>query len=50
MEKQPTIDELIHEFCPDGVEYKELGDLVLTNNRKYIVVNTDYQFLQRIIM
>ena len=45
MEKQPTIDELIHEFCPDGVEYKELGDLVAYEQPgKYIVVNTDYQF------
>lgn len=32
------IDDLIQEFCPDGVEYKRLGDLVniLDSQRKPI--------------
>ena len=37
------IDELITELCPDGVEFKELGELLdYEQPGKYIVESTDY--------
>lgn len=37
------IDELIAELCPDGVEFKELGELLdYEQPGKYIVESTDY--------
>ena len=38
------LDELIKELCPDGVEYKELGEyLDYIQPTKYIVESTDYK-------
>ena len=38
-----SIDELIAEFCPDGVEYKPLGDILdYEQPTKYIVSDTNY--------
>ena len=37
------LDELIAELCPDGVEYKKIGELVnYEQPSKYIVKSTDY--------
>ncbi len=37
------IEKLINEFCPDGVEYVKIGDVVnYEQPTKYIVKNTDY--------
>lgn len=37
------LEELINELCPDGVEYKNIGDLVdYEQPTKYIVKNTKY--------
>ncbi len=39
----PTIKQLIQQLCPDGVEYKKLGDLLnFEQPSKYIVKSTDY--------
>ena len=38
------LDELIKELCPNGVEYKELGEyLDYIQPTKYIVESTDYK-------
>ena len=37
------LDELIKEFCPNGVEYKKIGDITnYEQPSKYIVKSTDY--------
>ena len=37
------LDELIKELCPDGVEYKKIGDLTnYEQPTKYIVADTKY--------
>lgn len=37
------LQELIRELCPDGVEYKKLGDILdYEQPTKYIVASTDY--------
>lgn len=37
------LEELIQQYCPDGVEYKPLGDyLSYEQPTKYLVVNTKY--------
>ena len=37
------IDELINKYCPEGVEYRELGEVVeYEQPTKYIVKNTKY--------
>ena len=37
------IDELIERLCPDGVEFKELGEvLAYEQPTKYIVASTKY--------
>ncbi len=39
------IDELIAELCPDGVEFKELGEVVdYEQPTKYIVGSTTYDY------
>ena len=40
------LNELIKEYCPDGVEYKELGDVIISlntglNPRQFFKLNTD---------
>lgn len=38
-----TIKELIEKYCPDGVEYKKLGEILdYEQPSKYIVKSTDY--------
>ena len=37
------IDEMIQRLCPDGVEYKKLGEMLdYEQPGKYIVTSTDY--------
>ena len=37
------LDELIAEFCPDGVEYRRVGDIAdYEQPSKYLVKSTDY--------
>lgn len=37
------LDELIRELCPNGVEYKRIGELAeYEQPTKYIVKSTDY--------
>lgn len=37
------LDELIKEYCPDGIDYVKIGDVVnYEQPTKYIVSNTDY--------
>lgn len=41
--KQSKLDELIQQYCPDGVEYKKVGDIAdYEQPSKYLVKNTDY--------
>lgn len=41
--KQSKLDELIQQYCPDGVEYKKVGDITdYEQPSKYLVKNTDY--------
>ena len=43
-----SLDELIAELCPDGVEYKKIGDLVKYEQpTKYIVKSTEYNDLYK---
>ena len=37
------LDELIAELCPDGVEYKSLGDILKNNNASDSVSKKDYK-------
>ena len=38
------LQELIRELCPDGVEYKKLGELLdYEQPTKYIVKSTEYE-------
>ena len=40
------LDELIQELCPDGVEYKSIGDCVYkTSNIKWSTSSDDYQYI-----
>lgn len=44
MTKQSHIEQLIHDLCPNGVEYKTLGELLdYEQPGKYIVKSTDYE-------
>ena len=37
------LDELIRQYCPDGVEYKKVGDIAdYEQPSKYLVKSTDY--------
>ena len=37
------LDELIQQYCPDGVEYRPIGEIVKYEQpTKYIVSSTDY--------
>ena len=41
--KQSRLDELIRELCPDGVEYKKVGNVAdYEQPSKYLVKSTDY--------
>ena len=41
--RQSKLDELIQQYCPDGVEYKKVGDIAdYEQPSKYLVKNTDY--------
>ena len=43
------LDELIQEYCPNGVEYVKIGDIVnYEQPSKYIVNSTDYNDNYRI--
>ena len=43
MLKQSHIEQLIHNLCPNGVEYKTLGELLdYEQPGKYIVKSTEY--------
>ncbi len=38
------LDELIQKLCPDGVEYRKIGEVTnYEQPAKYIVRNTDYR-------
>ena len=37
------LDDLIAELCPDGVEYKELGEVLKNNNAKNNISKKDYK-------
>ena len=40
--KQSKLDELIQQYCPDGVKYKKVGDIAdYEQPSKYLVKNTD---------
>lgn len=41
--KQSKLDELIQQYCPEGVEYKKVGDIAdYEQPSKYLVKSTDY--------
>lgn len=43
MEKNKSLEQLIAELCPNGVEFKKLGDILdYEQPIKYIVKSTDY--------
>jgi type I restriction enzyme S subunit len=40
---QSKIDQLIAQYCPDGVEFKELGEVLdYEQPTKYLVNSTNY--------
>ena len=41
--KRSKLDELVKELCPDGVEFKKIGDIAgYEQPSKYLVKSTDY--------